>query len=53
MLRAFRNTFQGPLVVKCENVTDLSNLEKAPAILLSLVLLAVGLYPNILLNLLR
>ncbi|PQJ29581.1 complex I subunit 4 family protein [Rubritalea profundi] len=53
MLRAFRNTFQGPLEAKCENVTDLSLLEKAPAILLSLVLLAVGLYPNVLLNLLK
>ena len=53
MLRAFRNTFQGPVEAKCEKVTDLSLLEKAPAILLSIVLLAVGLYPNLLLNLLK
>ncbi|MFC4995409.1 complex I subunit 4 family protein [Rubritalea tangerina] len=53
MLRAFRNTFQGPLEERCENVSDLTLLEKAPAILLSIVLLAVGLYPNLLLNLLR
>lgn len=53
MLRAFRQTFQGPLEVKCENATDLTILEKAPAALLAIVLLAVGLYPNLLLNLLK
>ena len=53
MLRAFRNTFHGPAVERCEKASDLTLTEKAPAILLSLVLLAVGLYPNLLLNLLK
>ena len=52
MLRAFRNTFQGPLKGHATEATDITLLEKAPAIILAVVLLAVGLYPNLLLNLL-
>ena len=52
-LRAFRNIFQGSLMGKSNDSTDISLLEKAPAILLAIVLLAVGLYPNLLLNLLK
>lgn len=51
-LRAFRYTFQGPTVRTTESVTDLTICDRAPAILLSVALLAVGLYPNLLLNLL-
>lgn len=53
MLRAFRNTFQGGTVRSTESATDLTITEKAPAILLAAVLLVVGCYPNILLNLLK
>ncbi|WP_018969134.1 complex I subunit 4 family protein [Rubritalea marina] len=53
MLRAFRNTFHGPAADRCASASDLTFAEKAPAILLSLVLLAVGLCPNLLLNLLK
>ncbi|MGJ8674121.1 complex I subunit 4 family protein [Rubritalea sp.] len=52
MLRAFRNTFQGPTESKCETASDITLLEKAPAALLAVVLLVVGIYPNILLHLL-
>ncbi|SHJ41773.1 NADH dehydrogenase subunit M [Rubritalea squalenifaciens DSM 18772] len=53
MLRAFRHTFQGDTLRSTEHATDLSLAEKAPAILLAAVLLVVGFYPNILLNLLK
>ncbi len=53
MLRGYRNTFQGPLVKTTENATRLTLIEKAPAIFLAAVLLIVGLYPNIILQLLK
>jgi len=53
MLRAFRNTFQGETVRSTESVTDLTLIEKTPAIILASILLIVGCYPNILLNLLK
>lgn len=53
MLRAFRNTFQGETVSRTENATDLTWAEKSPAILLAVILLVVGIAPNILLQLLK
>ena len=52
MLRAFRRTFQGEPARATEKATDLTQADRIPAILLSLALLAVGLYPQLLLNLL-
>lgn len=51
MLRAYRQTFQGeqtPTAAKC---ADLSLMDRLPAILLTLSLLVVGIYPKFLLNL--
>jgi len=53
MLRAYRNIFQGPAVKTTAAAADLTLAERVPAALLVLALLAVGLYPNLLLNLLR
>jgi NADH-quinone oxidoreductase subunit M len=53
MLRAIRNIFHGPTVRETEAAADLTCCDKLPAIILALALLAVGLYPNLLLNLLR
>jgi NADH-quinone oxidoreductase subunit M len=53
MLRAYRNIFQGPCVTATESAADLTLVERIPAVLLVVALLAVGLYPNILLNLLK
>ncbi|MGB0993974.1 MAG: complex I subunit 4 family protein, partial [Akkermansiaceae bacterium] len=53
MLRAFRNTFQGPLVKSTEGAEDISRCEKLPAYLLAAVLLVVGVYPHIILHFLR
>lgn len=53
MLRGYRNIFQGPTVKTTEAATDVSLVDRIPAILLILALFAVGLYPNLLLNLLR
>lgn len=53
MLRAFRHTFQGGTLRNTEAATDLTLAEKAPALILAAVLLIVGCYPNILLNLLK
>ncbi len=50
MLRAFRNIFQGETVRRTEEVTPLSFNEKIPAIILGLVLLVVGIYPNTILH---
>ena len=52
MLRAFRKTFQGPLVNSTKDASDITFCEKIPAYLLAAVLLAVGIYPNLILNLL-
>ncbi len=53
MLRAYRNIFQGPAVKSTESAADLSLADRIPALLLILALFAVGLYPNLLLNLLK
>jgi len=53
MLRAFRRTFQGPELPAFARVADLHWCEKMAPVLLALPLLAVGVYPNLLLSLLR
>ncbi len=53
MLRAFRQTFQGPEASSVKSAKNLSLLELAPIGLLTLALLAVGLYPNLILQLLK
>jgi len=53
MLRAYRSIFHGPSVKSTESATDLTLADRIPAALLVLVLLAVGLYPNLLLSLLK
>ncbi len=53
MLRAYRNIFQGPPVAATEVAPDLSLMDHVPAVLLVVALLAVGIYPNLLLNLLQ
>jgi len=53
MLRAYRNIFQGPAIPRTESAQDLGLCERIPLILLTIALLAVGLYPNLLLNLLK
>ena len=53
MLRAYRNIFQGPCCNLTANAPDISLPDRMPALLLIIVLFAVGLYPNLLLNLLK
>ena len=53
MLRAYRNVFQGPAVSRTAKAPDIALTERIPALLLIVVLFAVGLYPNLLLNLLK
>ena len=53
MLRAYRNIFQGPAVNLTASAPDISLTDRIPALLLIVVLFAVGLYPNLLLNLLN
>ena len=53
MLRAYRNIFQGPPVKATESAADLTFADRIPATILVAALFAVGLYPNLLLNLLR
>jgi NADH-quinone oxidoreductase subunit M len=53
MLRAYRNIFQGPSVKATSDAPDLTFADRIPVLLLAIALLAVGLYPNLLLNLLR
>jgi NADH-quinone oxidoreductase subunit M len=53
MLRAFRNTFQGPLVKSTENASDIHYCEKIPTYILATTLLVVGVYPKILLQFLK
>ena len=50
MLRAFRNIFQGETVSRTEKIKPLTLDEKAPAILLGLILLIAGIYPNAILQ---
>ena len=53
MLRAYRDIFQGPSVAATDSVKDLSFTDRIPATLLAITLFAVGLFPNLLLNLLK
>jgi NADH-quinone oxidoreductase subunit M len=53
MLRAYRNIFQGPAVKSTEAAADLTLCDRIPALLLVIALFAVGLCPNLLLNLLK
>ncbi|MGA0846504.1 MAG: complex I subunit 4 family protein, partial [Luteolibacter sp.] len=53
MLRAFRKIFHGPAKPVTLTATDLSWAERAPALLLAIPLLCVGLYPNLLLKFLQ
>jgi NADH-quinone oxidoreductase subunit M len=53
MLRAYRRIFQGETVQATEGAADLTFADRVPAILLAVALLAVGLYPNLLLSLLN
>ncbi|GAA5115733.1 NADH-quinone oxidoreductase subunit M [Luteolibacter yonseiensis] len=53
MLRAYRNIFHGPTVKTTSSATDISCLDRVPALLLIIALFAVGLCPNLLLNLLK
>jgi NADH-quinone oxidoreductase subunit M len=50
MLRAYRKIFQGPAVKSTESAADLTLADRIPAVLLVMVLLAVGCYPNLLLQ---
>ena len=53
MLRAYRNIFQGPAVALTASAAEIPLTDRIPALLLIVVLFAVGLYPNLLLNLLN
>lgn len=53
MLRAYRSIFQGPAVKSTEKAVDLTLADHIPAVLLILALLAVGIYPNLILDLLK
>jgi NADH-quinone oxidoreductase subunit M len=53
MLRAYRRIFQGPAVKLTTSAPDITFADRAPALILIIALLAVGLYPNLLLNLLN
>lgn len=53
MLRAYRNIFQGPVVKSTEKAADLTFIDHIPAVILIVALLAVGCYPNLLLNFLK
>ena len=53
MLRAFRRIFHGPTVETTRTAPDLAIIERVPALLLAIPLLCIGLYPNLLLNLLK
>ena len=52
-LRAYRKIFQGPAVRATETAADLTFADRIPVLLLAVALLAVGLYPNLLLSLLK
>lgn len=53
MLRAYRNIFQGPAVDCTREAADLTLTDRVPAVLLAVTLLAVGIFPNLLLSLLK
>ncbi|MCW1883383.1 NADH-quinone oxidoreductase subunit M [Luteolibacter flavescens] len=53
MLRAYRRIFQGESVRATDGAADLTFADRIPALILAVALLAVGLYPNLLLQLLK
>lgn len=53
MLRAYRRVFQGESVKATDGAADLTLADRIPALLLAVTLLAVGFFPNLLLNLLK
>jgi NADH-quinone oxidoreductase subunit M len=53
MLRAYRRIFQGESVRATDGAADLTFADRIPALILAVALLAVGLYPNLLLSLLK
>ncbi|WP_193214880.1 complex I subunit 4 family protein [Luteolibacter marinus] len=53
MLRAYRRIFQGESVRATESSLDLTPADRIPALLLAVTLLAVGLFPNLLLSLFK
>jgi NADH-quinone oxidoreductase subunit M len=53
MLRAYRRIFQGEPVPPTEDAEDLSLGDRIPALMLAVVLVAVGLCPALLLSLLQ
>mgnify|MGYP006967050453 CR=1 FL=1 len=53
MLRAYRRVFQGPAVAATEHAADLTFKDRLAPALLGVCLLAVGIYPNLLLQLLN
>ena len=53
MLRAYRRIFQGESVRATDGAADLTFADRIPALILAVALLAVGLYPNLLLKLLE
>jgi NADH-quinone oxidoreductase subunit M len=53
MLRAYRRIFQGEPVKSTDGAADLTFADRIPALILAVALLAVGLYPNLLLQLLK
>ncbi len=53
MLRAFRSIFHGPATGATRAAPDLAVTDRLSALLLALPLLCIGLYPNLLLNLLK
>lgn len=53
MLRAYRKIFHGPTTPATAQAPDISVADRIPLLVLSSCLLAVGLYPNLLLKLLH
>jgi len=53
MLRAYRAVFQGPEVPATEDAPDLSTGDRIAPVFLAVCLLAVGLYPNLILQFLK
>lgn len=53
MLRAYRNIFHGPSGKHTESAPDISFSDRLPALILIFALLVVGLYPHLLLQLLK
>ena len=53
MLRAYRRIFHGTEVPFTATAADLNQSERGPAILLAFTLVAVGLFPNLLLKLIE